>query len=59
MRIFNRWGGLIFESNDIDYSWDGTINGTPAKAGIYIYEFQIKDLNGNPYEYTGHFTLLR
>jgi len=59
MKIFNRWGGLIFESNDIDYSWDGTVNGTPAKAGIYIYEFQIKDLNDNPHEYTGHFTLLR
>lgn len=59
MRIFNRWGSLIFESNDIDFGWDGTVNGHPAKVGVYIYEFTVTDFNGNPYEHTGHFTLLK
>ncbi|MCB9205193.1 MAG: gliding motility-associated C-terminal domain-containing protein, partial [Flavobacteriales bacterium] len=59
MKIFNRWGQLVFLSNDIDYAWDGRVRGHPAKAGVYVYEFIIKDLNYNPYEYVGHFTLLR
>ena len=59
MRIFNRWGSLIFESNDIDYPWDGTINGRQAPAGIYIYEFNINDLTDEIREYTGYFSLLR
>ncbi|MFM1875671.1 MAG: hypothetical protein RL266_1408 [Bacteroidota bacterium] len=59
MQVFNRWGGLIFESNDIDYAWDGTVNGHPAKVGVYIYSFTITDFNGNPKDYTGQFSLLR
>ncbi len=59
MRIFNRLGDLVFESNDIDYPWDGKIKGHPAKADVYVYEFIVTDFNGNPYEHTGHVTLLR
>lgn len=35
--IYNRWGQLVFESNDQSHLWDGTINGTPCPAGIYFY----------------------
>ncbi|MEO0902126.1 MAG: gliding motility-associated C-terminal domain-containing protein, partial [Bacteroidota bacterium] len=37
IRIFNRWGALVFESNDINASWDGTFNGELAPAGVYVY----------------------
>jgi gliding motility-associated-like protein len=59
MRIFTRWGSLVFESNDIDYAWDGTINGRAADAGMYIYEFNIRDLTDEIREYTGYFSLIR
>lgn len=37
MRIYNRWGVLIFESNTINKAWDGTINGEPAQEAVYVY----------------------
>ena len=37
MSIFNRWGELIFESNNIYQGWDGTCKGKPAMAGVYVY----------------------
>ncbi|MBL0339536.1 MAG: gliding motility-associated C-terminal domain-containing protein [Bacteroidetes bacterium] len=27
MQIFNRWGQMIFEANNVEYRWDGTYNG--------------------------------
>jgi gliding motility-associated-like protein len=36
-RIYNRWGQLIFESNDINVGWDGTFKGVPQEAEVYVY----------------------
>jgi gliding motility-associated-like protein len=38
MLIFDRWGGEIFESNDIFLGWDGTKHGTPLPGGMYTYK---------------------
>lgn len=35
--IFDRFGQLVFTSNDINVKWDGTINGTPQPSGNYVY----------------------
>jgi gliding motility-associated-like protein len=42
MRIFNRWGELIFESSDIANGWDGKYKGDPAPIDIYAvyYEYE-------------------
>lgn len=37
MRIYNRWGELIFISDNQDYGWDGTVNGTPQQQDTYVY----------------------
>jgi len=37
IQIFNRWGQLIFESNDPAKGWDGNYNGSPAPMGTYVY----------------------
>ena len=36
-RIYNRWGQIIFSSSDITKSWDGTFNGMPQEAQVYIW----------------------
>jgi gliding motility-associated-like protein len=36
-RIFNRWGELVFESNDIDFKWDGKFKGEFQDPGVYVY----------------------
>jgi len=38
MLIFDRWGGEIFESNDIFLGWDGTKHGTSLPGGMYTYK---------------------
>ncbi len=36
-KIFNRWGQMVFQTNDLDEEWDGTIDGEPAPTGTYHY----------------------
>ena len=35
--IYNRWGNLVFESNSIDHSWDGTYKNQICNKGSYAY----------------------
>jgi gliding motility-associated-like protein len=35
--IYNRWGHLVYESNDPAKGWDGNIGGRPAAEGAYYY----------------------
>jgi gliding motility-associated-like protein len=37
LSIFNRWGNLIFESNDHKMGWDGTFNNAYAQDGTYSW----------------------
>ena len=37
MWVYNRWGKLVYKSNDPAKGWDGTINGRPAAVGAYYY----------------------
>jgi gliding motility-associated-like protein len=37
LKIFNRWGALVFNTNDIDQAWDGTFNGRMAQQGLYTW----------------------
>ncbi len=59
IKIFNRWGELIFESNDPSEAWDGTYNGTKCEMDVYVYQIISRDLKGNDYEKTGHINLIR
>jgi gliding motility-associated-like protein len=44
MYIFNRWGEIIFESNDPSIGWDGSygVEGRDAEVGVYTYQVFIK-----------------
>ena len=59
MFIYDRWGELIFYSEDADYHWDGTYKGEKAQMGTYAYRFYLLDWQGHDHEYTGHVTLHR
>ena len=37
MWVYNRWGRLVFKSDNPDKGWDGTINNRPAAEGAYYY----------------------
>lgn len=59
IRIFNRWGGEVFYSDDVTLSWDGTANGKPAPGGVYTYTIFIKMPLGDFNEKKGTFILYR
>jgi gliding motility-associated-like protein len=59
LRIFDRWGELLFETNDILQAWDGSYKGGLATTGVYVYQIRVKALIGEAYDKTGHVTLLR
>ncbi len=40
--IFNRWGNLIFETNDLKKGWDGKVKGDKSPDGVYTYRVVYK-----------------
>ncbi|MDG1334403.1 MAG: PKD domain-containing protein [Crocinitomicaceae bacterium] len=60
LRIFNRWGEVIWESNDPSVSWDGTYNGKLVQDGTYTWFMDCGDLqNDKRYTFTGHINVIR
>ncbi|MGC4036281.1 MAG: gliding motility-associated C-terminal domain-containing protein [Chitinophagaceae bacterium] len=59
-RIFNRWGQLVFHTNDWQSKWDGTINGVPQATGTYVWILQFTNHDsGKRVEMKGTSTLIR
>jgi gliding motility-associated-like protein len=55
LRVYDRWGSLIFYTTDLEDHWDGTINetGNLVPGGVYVYklvfyinEFDVKEVTG-------------
>lgn len=61
MEIFDRWGELIFTSENFDKGWNGTVKGNNliAQEGVYVYKIFVMDIMGNKKYFTGHVTLLK
>jgi len=47
MKIFNRWGELIFESDDIKKGWDGRYKYDYVPTGVYVYAVECEWNDGN------------
>jgi gliding motility-associated-like protein len=58
-RIFNRWGNLVFETNNIDEGWDGTFNGKPQPFGVFVYQVEAVSNQGKVFQKHGNVTLIR
>ncbi len=61
MTIFDRWGNLIFFSDDKNKPWDGKANhgNEIAEADIYIYVIEIKDIKNKKHSYKGTVGLIK
>lgn len=60
MKIFNRWGELIFETDATNgRGWDGKVNGEFQPVGVYVYLINVSFANGTNENYQGNVTLLR
>lgn len=61
MRVFDRWGEVIYTWSDLTGRWDGTFRTVPAKEDVYGWKIVYATLK-NPHvnrEIQGHVTLLR
>jgi gliding motility-associated-like protein len=60
MQIFDRWGTLVYESNDKNIGWDGyDRNGRFMIAGVYVYKLVLKLSDGERTTKVGDVTLIR
>ena len=60
MQVFDRWGGIIFESTSIELGWDGAdYAGLPTDDGIYLYHIAVYDINDRLWVYNGELNLMR
>ncbi len=59
LKIFNRWGELVFESTDISIGWDGKYKGTETPVEAYGYVLNVTFVDGTTFYKKGNVTLLR
>ena len=62
MKIFNRWGEIVFESNDALFGWPGTfgVDGKLVPDGTYVWKIEFKTNYSDARKmFTGHITLIR
>jgi len=53
LKIFNRWGEKVFETNDKNFEW------SPGVSGTYVYQLSIKDINRKFHYLKGTIEVLR
>jgi len=56
VKVFNRWGQLIYQAIGTAVHWDGKLKGIPQPSGIYVYHIHFSD--GTP-DMKGTITLIR
>ncbi len=59
MRIYNRAGNVIFESEDYKKGWDGSYEGSPVPEGQYYYEINATDFKGELTKSNGRIVVVR
>jgi gliding motility-associated-like protein len=64
LKIFNRWGEMVFEKkevtpNDPKDGWNGLFKGTIASTDTYIYQLEIMCNNSQVLKYNGTISLIR
>ncbi len=59
LRVYNRWGQIIFSTQDPSRGWDGRINGVEQPTGTFIWMAEAIDYKGNTLYRKGVLTLIR
>lgn len=60
MQVFDRWGNLVFESNNSNVGWDGyDRHGKMMPAGVYVYKLTLRLSDGQRTTQVGDITMIR
>lgn len=64
MRVFSRWGELVFERtnfapNDPELGWNGQLKGQTMNDAVFVYYFEVESIEGLTYTFSGDVMLVR
>lgn len=59
LRIYDRWGQLIFEALNQKKGWDGTFNGVELEPAVFAYYLWVECIGGATYTKSGNITLIK
>ena len=61
MQIYDRWGELIYETEELEKGWNGTVKGGDviAQQDVYVYQIKLRDTFKKQHRYTGHVNLIK
>jgi gliding motility-associated-like protein len=59
LKIFNRWGELVFSTTDVNAGWDGSFIGHLQNVDTYKYMLEATSIHGYSFEKRGEFLLLK
>ena len=60
LKVFDRWGEVIYTSKDPFAGWDGSSTGADAPNGVYVYKAHVVHaISKEDYDFTGHVTIFR
>ena len=61
MKIYNRWGEMVYFSDNIDHGWDGkdSLSNYVIENGTYLYHIYLTDDNEKPWVYNGELNLMK
>lgn len=58
-RVYNRFGQIVFETEDVFAGWNGTILGRKQPTGAYVYLIKFNDFDNTPFQHSGTLLLIR
>ena len=61
MWIYDRWGALIYYTDDIKKGWDGKVQGKPdpVQLDVYVWKVKLVDVLDKKHSYVGHVTIVK
>jgi gliding motility-associated-like protein len=59
MWIFDRWGNMIYYTDNINKPWNGTINGDPCQIDVYVWKVNVTDVFDKKHGFIGSVSLIR
>lgn len=59
LQVYDRWGNIMYSTDDIDFLWDGSVAGSAVISGVYVYTITyVSTLTGLAKHMVGDITIL-
>jgi gliding motility-associated-like protein len=59
LSIYNRWGNKVFETDELEFGWDGTYRGEEQGSAMFVYYLSATFVNGETVEEKGNVSIVK